>query len=1314
MNSALAGVGRPAGAAVRRIVVLGAAAGVVAAVLASPAPAGATAGVAMTPLSTGYARVSPAARLPFGARQLGSVDAGRRITGAVMLRPRDPAALERAAAAVSEPRSPLYHHYISKGSFAASYGPTAATINAVKAALSASHLAVSSVSGNGMLVHFSGTAAAAQSAFRTTLTDVRLANGRTGMETTSPVQLPASIASQVSGVIGLDTLVRASTSLKHATHPATVRPRAPAAGSPVPGAPSACSDATAAAVDFGGLTDAQIAHAYGLDGLYKAGDLGAGQTVGIYELEPFSTKDVSTFDKCYFGSSTATQMLSRLHTITIDGGGGNGPGSGESILDIQDVSAIAPDATIDVYEAPNTTAGGMDELDSMVESDQDQVVTSSWGFCEIDEVNLQPGYINAENALFQQAALQGQTVLNSSGDSGSDECAYDSPVPIAPLLSQSDPASEPFVLGVGGTTITDASDPPAEQVWNDGSDGGASGGGPSSIWGAPSWQQPFIAGTDKASAALAVSRFGLTPCKQSPADASLCREAPDVSAQADEYTGAITIYTASFGGWTTEGGTSSSAPLWAGMLAEINASTGCQANGPVGFVAPSLYAVAANTVDYKASFNDVKLGNNDDFDISGGETFPAGPGYDMATGLGTPKVEGLADNLCALTGPVTSRPTITAVAPQTVSPSTTGSLTISGTGFTGAKSVSINAFAVPAADWSASDTSIEISPIPTAAEVGTGSQGPQDGTGRAVVSVTGASGATTVLDADATMLYVDETTGPIPSVGGISSYGGPQAGGNTVTVFGSGFASSGPDQVTGVTVGGVAASGFTVLTPALLSVTIPAYDSGTTQCAAGDHPASDVCQAQLVVTNANGSSATAGILPPYTGPEYGGVSGGTPLPPCVKADTPTCEIVAAVTEYDYLPTPTITAVTTTQQEDPETWASEDGVTLATVDGTGFDYLGLEYTNVGSPSVANNQDFSILDVTPTEFHIVLNPVGRTHEPVTKSFTVQTLGGLSAPWPIHYAGVPTITSVSPSAGPDTGGTHITIKGSGFDGVAPADGGELAFGYLPFNGSTLELSGYVVASDTRLTAKTPANNPGAFATQACTLTGCFLATNKTLKRTLFDFYQPGAPRVSSLSVQSGPASGGTRVVIHGHNLADAVKVTFGSAVAEATNAPEILTNGSSTEVDALAPPGPAGKTVHVRVTTVESRVTGSPPSPPSIASEFRYTLSTASAPRDVRVTRHATTLSVRWHSPASNGGDPILGYRVRAIAEPESNGTTHKTPPTVYVATKGRALHRARLTGLRAGWRYVVKVRAITAKGRGLIGKPPHDDFLIHAPA
>jgi hypothetical protein len=1288
-----------------RVATTSAVCAVIAALVAPPAAAAGHASVS-------YEQVSRAPGVPAGAQSTGAASSSREVSGAVALAPRDSAGLEAAAAAVSDPRSPSYHDYLARGEFAEQYGATASTIDTVESTLRDAHLTVTSLSGNHLLVHFSGTVANVESAFHTSLADYRTAAGRTGIAPTKALSFPSSIAPQVVSVVGLDTLVAPSSSYERGNRPGTKAPVTPA----IPhyaGAPDACSAATGAANEFGGLTDDQIAHAYGVDGLYQNGDLGAGETVAIYELEPFARSDIKKFDTCYYGKAAATAMLGNLTETNIDGGSGTGPGSGESLLDIDDVSGLAPGAHIHVYEAPLTNAGALDEYAAIVQADSANVISTSWGFCETDATTSVPGYLSVENDIFEQAALQGQTVFAASGDSGAEDCVENSDPGNHQRLAADDPSSQPFVTGVGGTTITDADNHPSEQVWNDGGIGGGGGGGSSAVWGAPSWQQPFL---DTAAAAAAVTSGALTPCDAS-ATAALCRETPDVTAQADEYTGAVTVYAAEYGGWNTFGGTSSSTPLWAAMLADIDASSGCEATGPIGFVSPSLYAVASTPASYKASFNDITVGNNDVFDTSDGADFAAHTGYDMASGLGSPVVTGphgqagLAAYLCAAADPhAPSRPSITEVSPSTVAATPAGPVTLTGSGFTGAKALSVGGFAVPSADWSVTDDStIVISTVPTAAEAGNGGLGPQDGTGLASVSVTGASGATSFVSPTATLLYVDGTADtPIPSVEGVSLYGGSQVGGNTVTVYGSGFTTTGPDAITGVTVGGVAATDINVITPTTLTLVVPAYQSGTV-CATATDPATDVCQAQVQVSNLNGDSAEATILPPYSGAPFKDSSGGRTLPACVTGGS--CEIYAAASEYDYFPTPIITSITTTSAGDGTTWASEAGTTIATIDGSGFDIQGLDWVDVGKPTVATNQDFHLVYVTPTEIQVVIPRHGKTTNPVSRHIRVQTLGGQSNARTISYAGIPKTTGVSPAYVPDSGGGHVTITGKAFDGIAPADGGELSYLYRDFGVATDQHSGYDAApSTTSISVDTPGNNPGEFIVSVCTVTGCSLPTSakKTIASSL-DFYEPGDPVVTSVSTKKGPASGGTTVVITGHNLSDAVEVDFGHTAAEATSAPQILTNGSNTEIDAISPPGTAGSKVHIVVTTVESIAVGHPSAKTSAAT-FTYKASVPAPPRHVMGTAHHTSITVKWKKPASDGGHHITKYRVRAIAR--STGGK-KTPPTVTVKTKNGKARSAKLTGLRGGWTYRVKVQAVNSLGHGLVGKPNHD-FTIRDPA
>ena len=174
------------------------------------------------------------------------------------------------------------------------------------------------------------------------------------------------------------------------------------------------------------------------------------------------------------------------------------------------------------------------------------------------------------------------------------------------------------------------------------------------------------------------------------------RETPDVSAQADEFTGSVTIYGKSLGygapnGWATIGGTSSATPIWAALLALVNASPTCAAdkiNGvqDVGFASPLLYGIAANRTAYARSFNDIVSGNNDDFGLDNGLVFPARVGFDMASGLGSPQLttpsggNGLAFYMCDY-GAQLAPPTLTGLSPSSGSTAGGYPVTVSGSGF---------------------------------------------------------------------------------------------------------------------------------------------------------------------------------------------------------------------------------------------------------------------------------------------------------------------------------------------------------------------------------------------------------------------------------------------------------------------------------------------------------------------------------------------------------------------------------------------------------------------------------------------------------
>lgn len=1235
------------------------------------------------------ASVQRAAAAPVGARALGAPAADAGQTGYVVLKPRDEQSLKSFIASVTKLHSSQYHQYLKAGQFAAKFGPTSSTISAVKSQLSKDGLTVTSVARDGLLIGFSGTTTKVESAFSTTLERYKSAAGITGEQTTKAISLPSTIASDVTAVIGLNTLVHPEASLVRAPKSAYVGRKAAktAKFTHYTAAPTACSDASNAATEFGGLTDDQIANAYGATPLYGAGDTGAGVSIGVYELEPYSSTDLQTFDQCYFGSNSTPGGITNK---TVDGGQPSGSGSGESILDIEDVSAMAPGAHIDVYEAPNTSGGSLDEYAQMVNDDTDQIITSSWGLCEQDLELADPGAQQAENYIFEQAAAQGQTVLSASGDTGDDTCNEIRSVP-PPTdqnpLSVEDPASQPYVLAVGGTTIQDA-DPANydETVWNDGADWGGDGGGFSMSWEAPSWQQtalgfPSTSSSDYTNANNVENNAGPGPspalnisnqnwpagfCANNSAigisssvDGNTlpnapCRTLPDVSAQADEFTGAVTIYSASFGsgpnGWITIGGTSSATPIWAAMLALVDSSSTCSAASVtnIGFANPLLYGVAARPTEYADSFHDITVGNNDVYGFDNGKVFPATTGYDLASGLGSPILAhgdgtpGLAENLCDLAAANVTTPVVSGINPTagTVAGGTPVTVTGSGFGTSGSPnvtSVTIGNDVVPRGTDAL--TVVDNTHLTLDMPAGTASLAPsssggtvagQDGSGLAEVVVTLSDGVSSMAGPNAEYSYVDETSGgspvAIPSVSSISPYAGVDGGGTQITIYGSGFDGLGLATNDTVTVGGVAATNVDAVSPWEIKATTAASPDSSAGCVteaalvseltdlSGDtDPMGDnICQTEVIVTDtstSNGSTPTA-PLPTYLGDLPSANQDGILEAPSGFELTPVSD------EFDYVPAPTIIGVgaNTTDGDANAQPGAYGAPTVLDISGTGLNYQTLNWFSFGDPTTAADQDISYpayADGTNVEINAPADPNGTPGpDPDTAGVTAYTMGGHSTYDSlctdpsvdcVTYAGLPAISSVETTVptdpgvpfalAPDTGGTAVTILGSGLsDVVGPL---EFADHYTPYSVATQYT--YTDVSDTEIDTKTVSQNPAIADAYACSDSGC--AAQSANGELLL--YPPGNPVITSVQDASGPPAGGTLVTINGENLGCVTSISFGSNEAEAfTNEEAILDCGSSSQLIVVAPPGTAGASVPITLTTVESDVApdGAPATLPS----------------------------------------------------------------------------------------------------------------------
>ncbi len=679
----------------------------------TPATAAATAAtpLRLLPLNWSTSRiVAPVELLPAGSVALGAPPSSQQIVVDVVLAPRHPRSLARLASAVSTPGSPLRGSYLTPRQLRDEFSPSAAEVSQVEVWLRDLGLDPVAGSTDRLTVTVKATAASFARALATRFEQYRLPGGKLVYANTTGARLPMPLAGDVATVVGLNDLPAARPLL--ARLPGTQHPRvaqrtssAPVASTAATSAPKPCAAALAQRA-IGGRTASQLAGYYGMSGLYAKGDLGSGITIGIVEFERVSSSDLATYESCY-GISTSVRY------IAVDGGArGVSYGSGEAALDIEDVAGLAPQARLLVYQAPNSNRGVLDEFQRIVEHPTADVVTNSWGECEQalgSTAAAAKRAAQAESTLFEYAAAEGQSWLSAAGDYGSTDCWGEGsslPFTTQQSLAVDDPGSQPYMTSVGGTTLHAKIH--RETVWNVG--GAASGGGISSIWPMPAYQLAASPGLGVVNAHSSPHPCGVA--------VGYCREVPDVTADANPATGYIIYYD---GAWTTIGGTSGAAPLWAAVTALVDASPRCGGRS-VGFLNPTLYALAGSR-RYPAVLTDIRAGGNDDA-VSGytGGLYRAAKGYDMASGLGSPIVTsqygGLASAMCELAHRL--RPGINSIKPDTGPKSGGNSVKVYGYGFSGVQGVefgSVRAHFHVGQDWTGSPTWITVIVPPGAGTV---------------------------------------------------------------------------------------------------------------------------------------------------------------------------------------------------------------------------------------------------------------------------------------------------------------------------------------------------------------------------------------------------------------------------------------------------------------------------------------------------------------------------------------------------------------------------------------------------------------------
>ena len=346
----------------------------------------------------------------------------------------------------------------------------------------------------------------------------------------------------------------------------------------------------------GGMTPAIIDRAYEFEPLRALGLHGEGQTVAIVSLDTFDPADVRQFD------GIAGTSGPDVEKVAVNGGVASpGDDQGEVNLDIDVIRAIAPKAKILDYEAPNKGGAIATVIDRIVKDGRADIVSISWGSCEL--TRTQDAVARLATSL-SAAAAAGITVFVASGDHGAYGCINNDRNDLR--VSVDSPAGDPNVVAVGGTYawMLDDGTYVDEAGWEEPLTGWAPGGGVSIYHARPAWQVGV--GVDN---------------KRSNGK----RQVPDVAGPADPDSGFLTV---SEGEPGSAGGTSAASPFWAGFAVLVRQLAEKEGAGRLGPLGPTLYAVAAAQPS-GAVFHDVTRGGNlfDD----------AGPGWDYATGLGTPR-----------------------------------------------------------------------------------------------------------------------------------------------------------------------------------------------------------------------------------------------------------------------------------------------------------------------------------------------------------------------------------------------------------------------------------------------------------------------------------------------------------------------------------------------------------------------------------------------------------------------------------------------------------------------------------------------------
>lgn len=542
--------------------------------------------------------------------------------------------LDQLLVGLQNPASPQYHQWLTPAQFGARFGLSTTDLNKVTSWLTSQGFTINSVAASNNQVSFSGTVAQAQQAFGTTIHVLTLKGEQHIGNLTDPI-LPEGISAVVTTITGLNDF--------------RLQSRARFSTIAAPSSDVLHPQFTSSQTGNHYVSPGDFNLIYDVSNLLNTSNItGQGITIAVLGQTDISLSDVAAF-------RAAAGLPANVPTVRVFG---TDPGTstgdlGEAQLDIEWSGAIARNATILYVNSRDVLGISMIQA---INNNLAPIITISYGLCEsaAGTANL-----DAFNQFFQQANVQGQTILGPTGDSGATDCDYNSAT-ASQGLAIDFPSSSPFVTAVGGTMfnegnttggttywnaatsstvdfIASAKGYIPEVPWNESSTGGlaSGGGGFSSFFTKPAWQVgPGV-----------------------PAD--FARDVPDVSLNAaashDGYlycsSGSCTNgFRNAASSLNVVGGTSVSTPAFASILALVEQKTGSR----IGNANPVIYGLAGGTLSANI-FHDITSGSNSSPCAQGTPNCPnggsigytAGVGYDRASGWGTIDAFNLVNNWAA-------------------------------------------------------------------------------------------------------------------------------------------------------------------------------------------------------------------------------------------------------------------------------------------------------------------------------------------------------------------------------------------------------------------------------------------------------------------------------------------------------------------------------------------------------------------------------------------------------------------------------------------------------------------------------------------